>query len=46
VKDEMNEEDLMGMPKTLIFLEIILNENGVFEINKENGWGLSYTFVN
>ncbi len=46
MKDEMNEEDLMGMPKTLIFLEIILNENGVFEINKENGWGLSYTFVN
>ncbi len=30
VKDEMNEEDPMGMPKTLIFLERILNENGVF----------------
>jgi hypothetical protein len=46
VKDEMNEEDPMGMPKTLTFLERILNENGVFEFNKENGWGLGYTFAN
>jgi hypothetical protein len=40
VKDEMNEENPMGIPKTLIFFERMLNENGVFEINKENGWGL------
>lgn len=37
VKDGMNEEDPMGITKTLIFLERMLNENGVFEINKENG---------
>jgi hypothetical protein len=37
VKDEVNEEDPMVIPKTLIFFERMLNENGVFEINKENG---------
>jgi hypothetical protein len=42
---EWMEKILWEYPK-LWFFERMLNENGVFEINKENGWGLGYTFVN
>jgi hypothetical protein len=32
VKDEMNEEDPLGMPRILIPSKGVLNENGIFKL--------------
>ncbi len=45
VKDEVNEKDPMGIPKTLIFFERMLNENGIFESTRKIDRDLRYTFV-
>lgn len=46
VKDEMNEEDPLGIPKTLIFFEKMLNEMGFLKSTRKMDGDLGYTFVN
>lgn len=42
MKDEMNEENPIGMPKILIPSKGVLNQNGNFKIDKVTKWKASH----